>query len=230
MGREDAVELEAGDAQQPAGAGSAAGDFAGLAEASRQAGDAVGAEHVARQGLRLRPDDVPGRLALALALLTQGRESEAQQEVEQALASARRGGRAGAPPSWSPPPPPVAAEPLGPMDEIDELDFDRAFEGAEADATEMVDANRVAEEAMRDAALDAPEGLLPGPDSPLATRTMAELLEKQGHVESAEALRAAIDARRSPPRGTAPSPAQMERQRVIATLERWLENLRGGRA
>jgi hypothetical protein len=116
------------------------------------------------------------------------------------------------------------------MDEIDELDFDRAFEGAEADASEMLDANEVAEQAMREAALDAPEDLLPEPDSPLATRTMAELLERQGHLESAEALRAAIEARRAAPRSAAPSPAQLERQRAIATLERWLENLRGGRA
>lgn len=230
MGREDAVELEADAGGKTAAAGAAAGDFAALAEASRQAGDAVGAEHVARQGLRLRPDDVPGRLALALALLAQGREAEAQRELEDALASARRGSRAALAPAWSPPPPPVAAEPLGPMDEIDELDFDRAFEGAQADASAMLDADRVAQQAMREAALDAPEDLLPEADSPLATRTMAELLEKQGHVERAEALRAAIDARVAAPRGAAPPPAERERARVIATLERWLENLGGGRA
>lgn len=229
MGREDAVDLETGASEKASGAGPA-GDFAALAEASRRAGDAVGAEHVARQGLRLRPDDVPGRLALALALLAQGREVDAQRELEEALASARRGSHATGVPAWSPPPPPVAAEPLGPMDEIDELDFDRAFEGAESDSSEMIDANHVAEQAMREAALDAPEDLLPQADSPLATRTMAELLEKQGHVERAEALRAVIDARQAGPRGTASPRAQLERARAIATLERWLENLRGGRA
>ena len=210
--------------------GGAADDFASLAEASRRAGDAVGAEHVARQGLRLRPDDLAGRLALALALLAQGREAEAERELEEALASARRSAGAAAAPVWSPAPPPVAAEPLGAMDEIDDLDFDRAFEGAESDASEMLDADHVAQQAMREAALDAPEDLLPEPDSPLATRTMAELLERQGHFESAEALRAAIDARQAVPRAAGPSPAELERMRVIATLERWLENLRGGRA
>jgi len=85
----------------------------------------------------------------------------------------------------------------------------------------------VAARALQAADLDEPEGIFPAdPDSPFATPTVASLLESQGHGAEAAALREEL-ARRS--RGEAPASAAAEgaqRERVIATLERWLENLR----
>jgi tetratricopeptide (TPR) repeat protein len=200
------------------GADPAAPAFPALAEANRRAGRLEEAERVAREGLRRRPELVAGRAALALVLLDLGRVDEARAELERiledvpdhplALASfARAGGTA--------------------LEALADDEIEGAFADAETSVGEMVDANHVAARALEAADLDEPEGVFPtDPDSLFATPTVANLLETQGHGAEAAALREEL-ARRS--RGEAPASAAAEgaqRERVIATLERWLENLR----
>jgi hypothetical protein len=73
-------------------------------------------------------------------------------------------------------------------------------------------------------------------DSPFATETVAELLEKQDRRGEARAMRDVLDhpaagatgATHSTDPGVAIQDAMNHRARVIARLERWLENLRRG--
>jgi hypothetical protein len=72
-----------------------------------------------------------------------------------------------------------------------------------------------------------PEGLADPeePDSPFATETVAQLLEQQGAVERAEAIRFKLEsgaAASASGSGFEPDP----RTRWIGTLEHWLDNLR----
>lgn len=63
-----------------------------------------------------------------------------------------------------------------------------------------------------------------GLGSAFSTRTMADLLEEQGDTRGAARIRAALGA--SPePRGSA-DPGVQRNTRVVAALERWLENVR----
>jgi len=67
--------------------------------------------------------------------------------------------------------------------------------------------------------------------SPFATETVADLLEKQGAARDAQELREQIAARQfhhAPEGANTAADERSERVRVIATLERWLHNLRGG--
>jgi len=100
------------------------------------------------------------------------------------------------------------------------VELESAFAVAEPEIAQMITPDSIAEEA----ALRAD----PAPDerSPLAstgafaTRTMAELLERQGDRRGAARIRAALgepEAREA----TAPDNAA-----AIAALERWLENVR----
>jgi tetratricopeptide (TPR) repeat protein len=204
------------------GADPGAPGFAALAEANRRAGRLEEAERVAREGLRRRPDHVAGRVALALVLLEQERADEARAELERVLADV--------------PDHPLAAHALSaraagardPLDALADDEIEGAFADAETSLDEMVDANEVAARALRAADLDEPEGAhAPEVDSPFATRTVADLLARQGHAEEAAALHLQLDRRAERPadaRGEAGAGA--DREHVIATLERWLENLR----
>ncbi len=205
------------------GADPGAPAFAALAEANRRAGRLEEAERVAREGLRRRPDHVAGQVALALALLDQERRDEARSVLERILADV--------------PDHPLAthalatrgAEGRDPLDALADDEIEGAFADAEASVDEMVDAHDVAARALHAADLDAPEGVLgPQADSPFATHTMADLLERQGHRDDASALRVEI-ARRSDDGGAGGALAAADREHMIATLERWLENLRSTR-
>ena len=105
-----------------------------------------------------------------------------------------------------------------PAEDVAEAEFEQAFAAAEPELAQMITPDSVAEEAAL--AADAP----PDEHGPLAssgafaTRTMAELLEKQGDRRGAERIRAAID-------GAAESAARGD-ETVIAVLERWLGNAR----
>lgn len=205
--------------------------FPALAEANRRAGRVEEAERVAREGLRRRPELVAGRVALALALLELERAEEAKSELERALEDvpdhplvldvlARRGAVA-APES---------------LDALADEEIDGAFADAETSLGELVDANEVAARAVRAADLDEPEDVVHGmpddevpihtPDSPFATRTVAELLDRQGHGDEAAAIRRELTYRAEK---SAPPLGETRREQLIATLERWLENLRRDR-
>ena len=239
--------------------------FSALAEAQRRAGLPTEAERTARAGLRHRPDQVSGRVALGLALIDLGRLADARVEFErvlelvpdQALAAEALRQVAGqgleAPGAASGE---AAAGGLA-FESIDDDELDDAFDQAETEADELVDADDIARQAMRTAELDQPEGIESEPPSPFATQTMAELLERQGLAEDARALRESIAVQpqreTAEPHGGAMSETEDleskappcagaslveagssaalhgdRRAAAIRTLERWLENLGRG--
>lgn len=213
--------------------------FPALAEAHRRAGRPDEAERVAREGLARHPDLIAGRVALGLALLDAGRFDEARGELQRVLADvpdhvlaihALEHTEIGGPDVEELESEPVEEIPLGALADGEVED---ALASAVPDPEETIDADRIAQEAMREANLEHPEGLLTHPESPFATRTLAELLERQGDARGAEAIRARLRSRRPTP-AEATSAAEAEgrgrRAEWIATLERWLENLRRGRA
>ncbi len=179
----------------------AATDAYALAESHRRAGRAAEAERVARLGLEREPRALRLRVVLALALLDQRRGNAARAELERALSAG-------------------AEFPT----ELSEQEFDAAFENAEPEADQLIDADRVAEQALREAELGPTDEISPpGSDSVFATRTMAELLERQGDREGAARIRSRIERSRTAP--AAPSAADRRRQ-LVSELERWLVNLR----
>jgi tetratricopeptide (TPR) repeat protein len=212
--------------------------FPALAEANRRAGRAKEAERVAREGLRERPSFVAGRVALSLALLDLGRVDEARTELIQVLEMNPHRARAANPlHRFAPLDHSAMDEPeetSGLLGDLADDELENAFQDAEAQPDEMLSANRVAAAAVRDVDGDEPEGVMPIPaDSPFATETVAGLLEQQNHRAEAQAMRESLVA---PPGsatlaaepGVALHDSMNQRARVIATLERWLENLRRG--
>jgi tetratricopeptide (TPR) repeat protein len=187
--------------------------FPALAEAHRRDGRPEEAERVARHGLERRPDALAGRVALGLALLDLGRTDEARAELERVLTSVPDHplALAGLEASEEPMP---AARPDEPFaGDLDGGEIDAAFEAARPEEDQMISADRVAARAIRAAELGEPEGFSDAEaDFPIATRTVADLLERQGHAHDAQTMRATLDGEGD--------------DRVIATLERWLDNLR----
>jgi hypothetical protein len=120
----------------------------------------------------------------------------------------------------------LAAE--GPATGISENELERAFEAARPETDRMLDADSVAQTAMRQAdRLFEGDGELEEVGEEFQTATMAELLERQGDPSGASRIRAALGAP-EPPAARPPASGQPSIQEMIATLERWLENLRGG--
>jgi hypothetical protein len=139
----------------------------------------------------------------ALELLAAQRADDARSELERAVASAQADSR----------------------DEVTDLELDRAFDRAEPVADEVVDADRVAREAILAIDRELVEERSETPTA-FATSTMAELLERQGDLDGARRIREAL-ARREPRRETAPRlRPRPDRARVLATLEQWLANVR----
>jgi len=202
-----------------------ASEFPALAEALRRSGCAPEAEGVARRGLERKPGCLEGGVALALALLDQGRVDDARRELASWAAeslAARGFERPGSLASEA-----VAAPADSNDFEVDvtEGELERAFAAAEPDRDQVVDADRVAQDAMREANLEVPEALAAVSDPMFATKTVAELLESQGNPDAASQIRAALKAE-AEGAGAASSGDRDRRQRVIARLESWLANLR----
>jgi hypothetical protein len=210
MARDQIARLEASVDADPG-----ASEFPALAEALRRSGRPEEAEGVARRGLERKPGCLEGGVALALALLDQGRVDDARKELASRAAEslAARGTAAG----------PVISDDFDV--EVTEGELERAFAAAEPDRDQVVDADRVAQDAMREANLERPEAVSAVSDPMFATRTVAELLESQGDPDAASQIRAALgtDAEGA---GAAPSGDRDRRERIIATLESWLANLR----
>ncbi|MDJ0786189.1 MAG: tetratricopeptide repeat protein [Myxococcota bacterium] len=204
--------------------------FAALAEARRREGQAKQALELLDEGLRSRPDVIAGRVARVRALLDLGRLEEAQAELgvvlervpDHPLAPSLEAQLQGDPE-------PEEGTEEGRSDDgfadLAENELEAAFEEAEAQPEEMMDANRVAEATLRDVESEGPEGVLDRGDSPFATQTMADLLERQGHAERAETLRTRLE-REQADAEAAPGAEPDKRARVVRTLERWLNNLR----
>lgn len=192
--------------------------FPALAEAHRRAGDPKRAEQVARAGLAGRPDHVAGGVALGLALIDQGRQAEARAVLVRALEAtpehllARRAleDLAGTSPE------------LPALDTLDS-ELDAALELARADSEAMIDADDLAQEAVRrvDPIPDEATELVTAEGSPFATRTVAHLLEQQGDADAAQVLRRNLEQRRER------SSAERKR-RLVTRLEGWLVKLRRG--
>ena len=202
--------------------------FPALAETHRRAGEPGQAEVIARAGLDRRPDALAGRVALGLALLDQDRLDEARVELERVLASVpdhpvaleglASSGSGGAPSrrfnALDAPDPDVLDEP------IDEPEIDAAFEQAMPERDEMVSADSVAAQAIRSIENEVLHEA--GSDEvgiPVSTQTVAGLLEEQGHPGDAAAMRQELDAR-----------VLADRERILGTLERWLDNIQRNRA
>jgi hypothetical protein len=123
-------------------------------------------------------------------------------------------------------------------DSLSDAELDDAFEQAETDAEQLIDPNRVAQEAILHADSGAAEGLRVdsaegplGPGQAFLTETMANLLDRQGDARGAARIRAALAAEASPRREAPPRRDQhlarvQRRTRTVAVLERWLANLR----
>lgn len=189
--------------------------FAALAELHRREGRLEDAERVAMQGLAGAPDSVDGRTVLALILADAGRDTDLRLMLEQWAERAVAASTA----------PPARDEALSASE------IDRAFDEAEPDLAELITPNTVAEEAALRAdgplALESP--LEPG--GAFATRTMADLLERQGDHEGAARIRAQlVDAPASDSDSidleTPSSDGESQSPTTIAVLERWLENAR----
>ena len=190
-------------------------NYAARAEALRREGRPEEAERVARDGLSGHPGSAEGALALGLALLDQGREDEARLELQRGIAQA----------PLDDDPIPDELLPEASLAEISGPELDLAFEQAEADRDEIVDADNVAQEAIRraDSALDA---IAASSESNFATQTVADLLETQGDSQRASNLRKTLRRDEEARSGLSLDP----RQRTIETLERWVVNLRRPRS
>jgi len=183
--------------------------FAALAELYRRAGRLADAEHVVRHGLARTPRSSEGRAVLLLVLADAGREGEARRQLESWADAALS--HATAPPILLP-----AADPLTAA--VSDVELEDAFAAAEPDLAEMITPDSIAEEAALHADA-APEERSPLVASgAFATRTMADLLERQGDRRGAARIRAALGESEAAP---APPTAA-----AIAALERWLENIR----
>jgi tetratricopeptide (TPR) repeat protein len=217
--------IMAGDPGAPA--------FPALAEAQRRAGRPAEAERVARAGLQVQPGQVAGRVALGLALLDLGRVEEARAELARVLEAIpdhlmARAALGDALSESAPAAPHVEDE--SPLAQIGEGEVEAALAAARAEREAMLDAERVALAALRDVegresepsdAREDADDLVSGANSPFATRTVAELLERQGDLERAASLRRSLGERAA--RGP-----DAKRRALVAELERWLERLRAG--
>jgi len=103
-------------------------------------------------------------------------------------------------------------------------ELEQAFDAAEAQPDEMHDANHVAAAALELVEDGVPEGIdLTSTQSPFATETIADLLERQGQRQRADQVRTAARARGQ---FREQRLDEARRERVVATLSRWLDNLR----
>jgi len=246
--------------------------FPALAEAHRRAGHPERAREISEQGLRRAPRRMAGQVSLGLALLDLDEISGARDEFAAILDDMLEPYRVA--PTASLDPAPESMEGFGPSVEadfgrdLDDDEIDHAFVAAESQVEEMHSANRVAEEALLHHAPAEEGGAVGGlveaeeeggveearfdpvTRATFHTKTMASLLEQQGHHAGAEVIRQALtlgsserqssaeeaetaaagmDAAESPEAGASELPSG-EKVRVLATLQSWLRNLQGGSA
>lgn len=187
-------------------------EFAMLAEGHRRAGMLDQAEQLARSGLDEHPDCAEGALVLALVLLDQSRDGVARRVILD-WADTNLGVEVT---DQSAPDEPFGAE-------VSDGELETAFESAETDRDEVIDADAIAQQAVSEAELNLADEIV-SPDSSFATRTVADLFAQQGDEPRASRIRAMMDSSASDdaakPRGRS--------ARKIERLERWLVNIRGG--
>lgn len=212
--------------------------FAAKAEAARQVGNLDEAKRIACAGLQAAPASLAGRIVLASVLFDLGAADEAQAHLETALASLegfeaelilQRSAAVRAVPQEP------AAEVLH-TDEapralpVAEMTFESVidaehemhaepyaahFAAPQIEAVEEVDAFEEREEEVRVLS------------ESFTTGTVARLLEEQGHLDAAQEIRAVI-SQKNPAAAKTQDADVSSRDKIVATLERWLQNLRGG--
>ena len=168
--------------------------FAALAELYRRAGRLAEAAHVVRQGLApLAALAARAARCSLLVLADAGQAGEARRLLESWAGAALEGEAA--------PLRPDASDALAA--DVSDLEFERAFEAAETELASMITPDSVAEEATLFA--DGAEALRSPLESggAFATRTMAELLERQGDRRGAARIRAALGDSEIPERAAA---------------------------
>ncbi len=184
-------------------------------------------------------------LQLARQLLERGRSEQALAVIAQYAAA-------------KPVERPVHIEPQLVFDAgVTDQELELAFESAESDRGQMLDADEIAERAIRQTDSEIHDRV-ENPDrqddfvefgASYATRTVAKLLERQGDAPTASRIRAFVDSSigssvgssvgsseqntafpaGSPPAitGRSKPPVRDRRTATIMELERWLTNLRG---
>ena len=186
-------------------------------ETLRRAGQLTEARDLAMTALR--EDDSPAlHLAMALVLIDLADTDAVAKELVEAF-TALTGFKEpleAVPQTGDPLPAPDA------LDQLHDVELENAFLEAESRPDEMWNANHAAEAALAQVEEGAPEGVSASPESPFATATMASLLEDQGHADEARALRDAIDGESD----DSAARLRTDRDRIVETLELWLENLR----
>lgn len=219
IAQDQIARLEASVAADPGAA-----EFPALVAALHRTGRIADAERVARRGLEHKPGRLEGSVLLALTLLDQGRVEDARTVLAEAAAIglAEPSPRSAEFPDFAPS---LGAEGSEFGDDVTDGELESAFDAARPVADELVDANRVVEVAIRDAELDQPEALGTVAADPLfATQTMADLLERQGDGAGASRIRESLEAMED---GPSPSPVgSTSGDRILSTLESWLDNLR----
>jgi len=187
-------------------------EFAMLAEGHRRAGMMDQAEQMVRSGLDEHPDCAEGALVMALVLLDQSRDEEARRVIAD-WADTNLGVEVT---DES-----VSGEAFG--TEVSDGEVEIAFESAETDRDEVIDADSIAQQAVSETEFDPTDEFV-SPDSSFATRTVANLLENQGDKQRASQIRAMMDSSAS----DTEVKTQNRNARKIERLERWLVNVRGG--
>jgi len=188
-------------------------EFAMLAEGHRRAGMLDQADQMARGGLEEHPDCPEGVLVMALVKMDQNRGAEARQLIEEwvdthlgvEVTDDSSSGRQF-------------------DDQLSEGELESAFEVAETDRDSVIDADAIAQQAMRETEVE-PGDDFASPNSSFATRTVANLLAQQGDERSASRIRAIVDSTVTDGKAV----SRNRNARKIAELERWLVNLRGAR-
>jgi hypothetical protein len=187
-------------------------EFAMLAEGHRRAGLLDQAEQLARSGLDEHPDCAEGALVMALVLLDQDRDEEARRVIadwtDTNLGIEVTSGS-------------VSSETFDA--EVSDGELDVAFESAETDRDEVIDADAIAQQAVSETEFDHADEFV-SPNSSFATRTVADLLSQQGDEQRASQIRAMMDS----PAGDTVLTSRDRNARKIERLERWLVNIRGG--
>ena len=194
--------------------------LAARAEGERRAGRPERARELAHAALDARPPHLASHAAYVLALIDCGDLVTGHRALEEAYLAL--GGTVVEPEIAAP-----AADELALPTALTALaddEVESAFETAEAQADEMHDANQVAAAALERIEDGVPEGVdLSSAESPFATETVADLLERQGQRERALEVRSAARVRGQFREQLVD---EARREQVVATLTRWLENLR----
>jgi hypothetical protein len=187
-------------------------DFAMLAEGHRRAGLLDQAEDLARCGLAEQPDCAEGALVLALVLIDLRREEDARRLIadwtEHYLGVEVTDDS-------------VSADTFGA--EVSDGELDVAFESAETDRDQVIDADTIAQQAVSEAESDLGDEFV-SPGSSFATRTVADLLAQQGDEQRASQIRKMVKSSVSDTEVKKRDRSALK----IERLERWLINIRGG--